>query len=93
MTRWSDYVAQLTWERLGILPEELEEVSGEMEVCSGSCPPRPGCGWMDGYSVAFQSLWTQKAETGDRACNLEKVYFRGVAEAIGRCEGHAGWDV
>ena len=31
-TRWSDYVAQLAWERLGILPEVLEEVSGEREV-------------------------------------------------------------
>ena len=25
-TRWSDYVTQLAWEHLGILPEELEEV-------------------------------------------------------------------
>ena len=31
-TRWSDYVTRLAWERLGILPEELEEVSGEREV-------------------------------------------------------------
>ncbi|KAI3375427.1 hypothetical protein L3Q82_021913 [Scortum barcoo] len=27
-TRWRDYVSQLAWERLGVLPEELEEVSG-----------------------------------------------------------------
>ena len=26
---WSDYVAWLAWKLLGILPEELEEVSGE----------------------------------------------------------------
>ena len=31
-TRWSDYVTQLAWECLGILPEELEEVSREREV-------------------------------------------------------------
>ncbi|KAK3537481.1 hypothetical protein QTP70_012107 [Hemibagrus guttatus] len=30
-TRWRDYVFQLAWERLGVPPEELEEVSGEME--------------------------------------------------------------
>ncbi|KAI3363623.1 hypothetical protein L3Q82_001260 [Scortum barcoo] len=28
-TRWRDYVSRLAWERLGIPPEELEEVSGE----------------------------------------------------------------
>ena len=46
-TRWSDYVAQLAWERLGILPEELEEVSGEREVWASllrQLPPRPGPG-------------------------------------------------
>ncbi|KAK3519713.1 hypothetical protein QTP70_002681 [Hemibagrus guttatus] len=31
-TRWRDCVSQLTWERLGIPPEELEEVSGKREV-------------------------------------------------------------
>ncbi|KAK3522355.1 hypothetical protein QTP86_007643 [Hemibagrus guttatus] len=31
-TRWRDYVSWLTLERLGIPPEELEEVSGEREV-------------------------------------------------------------
>ncbi|KAK3522454.1 hypothetical protein QTP86_011000 [Hemibagrus guttatus] len=30
-TRWRDYVSRLTWERLGIPPEKLEEVSGERE--------------------------------------------------------------
>ncbi|KAK3564029.1 hypothetical protein QTP86_006952 [Hemibagrus guttatus] len=28
-TRWRDYVSQLAWERLGVPPEELEEVSRE----------------------------------------------------------------
>ncbi|KAI3359180.1 hypothetical protein L3Q82_002601 [Scortum barcoo] len=31
-TRWSDYVSQLAWERLGVPPEELEEVSGEQHM-------------------------------------------------------------
>ncbi|KAI3369961.1 hypothetical protein L3Q82_024762 [Scortum barcoo] len=31
-TRWRDYVSQLAWERLGVPPEELEEVSGVREV-------------------------------------------------------------
>ncbi|KAI3357062.1 hypothetical protein L3Q82_015445 [Scortum barcoo] len=30
-TRWRDYVSRLAWERLGIPPEELEEVSGVRE--------------------------------------------------------------
>ena len=46
-TRWSDYVARLAWERLGILLEELEEVSREREVWVSllrQLPPRPGPG-------------------------------------------------
>ena len=46
-TRWSDYVTWLAWERLGILPEELEEVSGEREVWVSllrQLPPRPSPG-------------------------------------------------
>ncbi|KAK3556755.1 hypothetical protein QTP70_016699 [Hemibagrus guttatus] len=31
-TCWRDYVFWLAWERLGVPPEELEEVSGEREV-------------------------------------------------------------
>ncbi|PWA16014.1 hypothetical protein CCH79_00019358 [Gambusia affinis] len=31
-TRWRDYVSRLAWERLGIPPEELEEVAGEREA-------------------------------------------------------------
>ncbi|KAI3355102.1 hypothetical protein L3Q82_017969 [Scortum barcoo] len=30
-TCWRDYVSQLAWERLGVPPEELEEVSGSIE--------------------------------------------------------------
>ncbi|KAK3546165.1 hypothetical protein QTP70_025142 [Hemibagrus guttatus] len=33
-TRWRDYVSRLAWERLGVPPEELEEVSGEREGTS-----------------------------------------------------------
>ncbi len=46
-TRWSDYVTRLAWERLGVLLEELEEVSGEREVWASLLrllPPRPGPG-------------------------------------------------
>ncbi|KAI3361733.1 hypothetical protein L3Q82_002088 [Scortum barcoo] len=31
-TRWRDYVSRLAWERLGVPPEELEEVSGVSTV-------------------------------------------------------------
>ncbi|KAI3364387.1 hypothetical protein L3Q82_011187 [Scortum barcoo] len=46
-TRWRDYVSRLAWERLGIPPEELEEVSGVREVWASLLrllPPRPGPG-------------------------------------------------
>ena len=46
-TRWGDYVTRLAWERLGVPPEELEEVSGEREVWGSLLrllPPRPDSG-------------------------------------------------
>ncbi|KAK3528214.1 hypothetical protein QTP86_026677, partial [Hemibagrus guttatus] len=46
-TRWRNYVSRLAWERLGVPPEELEEVSGEREVWASLLrllPPRPGSG-------------------------------------------------
>ncbi|KAK3521039.1 hypothetical protein QTP86_018753 [Hemibagrus guttatus] len=44
-TRWRDYVFRLAWERLGVPPEELEEVAREREVWASLLrllPPRPG---------------------------------------------------
>ncbi|KAI3369361.1 hypothetical protein L3Q82_007601 [Scortum barcoo] len=38
-TRWRDYVSRLAWERLGIPPEELEEVSGYQQVVDGMESP------------------------------------------------------
>ncbi|KAI3356008.1 hypothetical protein L3Q82_017276 [Scortum barcoo] len=56
-TRWRDYVSQLAWERLGVPPEELEEVSGVREVWASLLRLLPPCdpaldqadedGWMD----------------------------------------------
>ncbi|XP_016305013.1 uncharacterized protein LOC107660256 [Sinocyclocheilus anshuiensis] len=46
-TRWRDYVSQLAWERLGVAPEELDEVCGEREVWGNllrQLPPRPSFG-------------------------------------------------
>ncbi|KAK3535381.1 hypothetical protein QTP70_011277 [Hemibagrus guttatus] len=37
-TRWRDYVFRLAWERLGVPPEELEEVAREREGCKGLYP-------------------------------------------------------
>ncbi|KAK3524784.1 hypothetical protein QTP86_005457 [Hemibagrus guttatus] len=45
-TRWRDYVSRLAWERLGVPPEELEDVSGERELyfyCGGSCHQVSDC--------------------------------------------------
>ena len=53
-TGWRDYVSRLAWERLGIPPEELNEVAGERKVCfpaqAGAPATRPwisGGRWMD----------------------------------------------
>ncbi|KAK3516271.1 hypothetical protein QTP70_007251 [Hemibagrus guttatus] len=46
-TRWRDYVFRLAWERLGVPPEELEEVARERDVWASLLrllPPRPGSG-------------------------------------------------
>uniref|UniRef100_A0AAV2MQG6 ribonuclease H n=1 Tax=Knipowitschia caucasica TaxID=637954 RepID=A0AAV2MQG6_KNICA len=46
-TRWRDYVSQLAWERLGVPPDELEEVCVDREVWASLLrllPPRPGNG-------------------------------------------------
>ncbi|TWW55258.1 Protein diaphanous -like protein 2 [Takifugu flavidus] len=46
-TRWRDYVSRLVWERLGIPPDELEEVAGERGVWASLLrllPPRPDPG-------------------------------------------------
>ena len=46
-TRWRDYVSRLAWERLGILPEELDKVAREREVWASLLkllPPRPDPG-------------------------------------------------
>jgi len=56
-TRWRDYVSGLAWERLGVPPEELEEVAGDRDVWVSLLkllPPRPpgeaaDDGWMDGW--------------------------------------------
>jgi len=37
--RWRDYVSRLAWERLGVPPEELEEVAGDSLL--KLLPPRP----------------------------------------------------
>ncbi|TWW60792.1 hypothetical protein D4764_05G0008820 [Takifugu flavidus] len=45
-TLWRDYVSRLVWERLGVPPDELEEVAGEREVWASllRLPPRPDPG-------------------------------------------------
>ncbi|KAI3351203.1 hypothetical protein L3Q82_005757 [Scortum barcoo] len=36
-TRWRNYVSRLAWERLGVPPEELEEVSGLLPTSRDAC--------------------------------------------------------
>ena len=46
-TRWKDYISRLAWERLGILPEGVEEVAQDKEIWRSQLellPPRPDSG-------------------------------------------------
>ena len=46
-TRWKDYISKLAWERLGILPEGVEEVAQDKEIWKSQLellPPRPDSG-------------------------------------------------
>jgi len=42
-TRWSDYISDLAWSRLGVEPAELSEMPVDCEVFQvlGLVPPRP----------------------------------------------------
>ena len=54
-----DYVSRLAWERLGVPPEELEEVAGDRDIWvfllkllpTRPDPRRSGRYWMDGWSA------------------------------------------
>ena len=69
-THRSDYVTRLAWERLGILPEELEEVSRWKSgcPCSDSCL-RPDKqmkmdGWTDGQFFVVLSKPQRATDEG-----------------------------
>ncbi len=78
-TRWRDYVSRLAWERLGVTPEELEEVSREREVWASLLRYFNGNHWnfCDGFywaSILFLAGWTPKVVVGDGDVrNLKKL--------------------
>ncbi|TWW52999.1 R2DM Retrovirus-related Pol polyprotein from type II retrotransposable element, partial [Takifugu flavidus] len=53
-TRWRDYVSRLVWERLGIPPDELEEVAGEREAAAPATRPRISGGEWMGWRVQLE---------------------------------------
>ncbi|KAK3552130.1 hypothetical protein QTP86_001508 [Hemibagrus guttatus] len=56
-TRWRDYVFRLAWERLGVPPEELEEVARERETGVTGAPPwSQAWGWGTQASTWWPSL-------------------------------------
>ncbi|KAK3531414.1 hypothetical protein QTP70_019258 [Hemibagrus guttatus] len=65
-TCWRDYVSRLTWERLGIPPEELEEVSRERELKSAP----------EGLSVTEMEIRQFQAVFPDSAQSRMFFYFR-----------------
>ena len=97
-TRWSDYVAQLAWERLGILPEELEEVSGEREVWvsqAAALTTRPqisGWKWMDGLPKLWNTFFPRNATVSSCCASLNKCFsFESLLKITGPDPLHSIW--
>ncbi|TWW78199.1 hypothetical protein D4764_11G0003200 [Takifugu flavidus] len=86
-TRWRDYVSRLAWERLGIPPDELEEVAGEREVWASLLrllPPATrisGREWMDGWMDIGKGptnlMWRDVAR-----CVFRRVSNLGLDDAL-----------
>ncbi|KAI3361706.1 hypothetical protein L3Q82_002062 [Scortum barcoo] len=57
-TRWRDYVSRLAWERLGVPPEELEEVSlGTMQHVLEWFAAECGSGWDENQHLQIWRPW------------------------------------
>ncbi|KAK3533462.1 hypothetical protein QTP70_022244 [Hemibagrus guttatus] len=75
-TRWRDYVSRLAWERLGVPPEELEDVSGERK--GGATSALQDC-----FECTDWNMFREAATNGD-SINLEE-YTASVTSYIGEC--------
>ncbi|KAK3509655.1 hypothetical protein QTP70_008402 [Hemibagrus guttatus] len=78
-TRWRDYVFRLAWERLGVPPEELEEVSGERECHQGlgEASPGPLGGPRMGDTVYRKASATWHHKGGERPENRHVTHSNG----------------
>ncbi|KAI3368147.1 hypothetical protein L3Q82_007809 [Scortum barcoo] len=86
-TRWRDYVSQLAWERLGVPPEELEEVSGARSLSSLMRPTTV-------VSSANFTVWLCQAQVKSGADGIlcGAVWPVGKLEWV-KCGGEFGDDV
>ena len=71
-TRWRDYISKLAWERLGILPEGVEEVAWDNEIWKSQLellPPRPDSGYAveDGWERMRRAIY-QSGREGLKMC-------------------------
>ncbi|TWW61054.1 hypothetical protein D4764_05G0011440 [Takifugu flavidus] len=103
-THWRDYVSRLAWERLGIPPDELEDVAGEREVWASLLrllPPRPNPGWngkrtkseIQGQESVGESKCPEARRNPSEEGEEEEVRGRGarkVAEEPGETLENAG---
>ncbi|KAK3542027.1 hypothetical protein QTP86_010850 [Hemibagrus guttatus] len=90
-TRWRDYVFRLAWERLGVPPEELEEVAREREV---------GCELEEKDRLeVIESIPTGErvvigadfnGHVGEGNTDLEKAYDRVPREELWYCMRKSG---
>ncbi|KAI3353763.1 hypothetical protein L3Q82_004842 [Scortum barcoo] len=77
-TRWRNYVSRLAWERLGVPPEELEEVSGNLRftVCGSPIKTKSSIERLSerGLDSVEESHGFRDAVEGQNTCSVIQVH-------------------
>lgn len=89
-SRWREWVTQLAWKHLGIIPGELEDVSRQREVSLsllGLLPPWPG--WMDEWMDEWRRAYTSVICEG--FCDSSQCYYSSQLSSWWKEHLSTGW--